>query len=406
MARYKKSYGFGWITLLVLILLIPLNLKAEDIFLVGYLKDQDKKTIQNLSENNIFLYIDLNGGSLKLTFEIIDEIKKQQEKGKKFYSIIEKNSKAFAASFLITMMTDIVFYENPLNLGASSILSLKSYEKYKVQFDKTFKMISLKNEISEKDIKTFFLNGELFNLKKLTTSKNKIKNRKNTKYINIQETEDITYSFKNYKPNSINIIQRYLYSYDAIFVVLNLLIIFMFISVYFSRRVILKIVVIVLFLLFVYLSLDLPINYHSLFAIIFAHFILMFRNFVKLKYILFIASLSIFIISSILFLDPFNTDFYFDEYGVGIVTIIITFIINMITYKIGYIYFSKRLKSFSKNQNDLLDTEAKVLSIKPLTIQINQDTFSAYSINKLEIGDIVKIVSLDKLRLIIERVND
>ena len=79
------------------------------------------------------------------------------------------------------------------------------------------------------------------------------------------------------------------------------------------------------------------------------------------------------------------------------------FFIDIIIYKVGYLFFFKRLKSFSKHQNDLLNMHAKVISIDPLRISINNNYFDAFSLDKLDINTEVRVVSLKKLTLIVEK---
>jgi membrane-bound ClpP family serine protease len=383
-------------------MIIPIDIyPTTTVHIDGYLTKYDIPKFSNVLENekkDLFIILNSSGGKIDTIFKIVDNIIKIKKKGIKVYSLIQNDSVAFAGAFFIVLLSDIVFYTNSLNLGVFTPLSKNIYKSRKNDFDKIFKEIDSENDETSKNI---FLNGEMF--------KPDLLDKINTKFIRIESLEDIEFSVDSYKDINFNNKMwfiSYLYTPNFIFFIFNLTIILIFSSVYFTKNIFLSILSILFLSAFIFLSFEITLSLKAIFAIFFTHFMLIFKEYIKLKYILFVLSFSVFILSSIYFTDPLNSNYYIDTgFRVDIVVILITIISIILMYKILILFFNKRFGKFNKSRNELKYQEAIVTSTYPLLINILGDEFPAISINKLHIDNKVKIIGFRGIKVIIERIN-
>jgi len=401
MGRYKKSFAnIGFIIFLYIFL--PLNLKGyEYIYLDGLIKDKDVEILKEKISKNQDIIISLNsfGGKLENIFLYLNLLQKHKLNNKKIYSVITGENVAYGGSFFIVLFSDIVFYNNVLNIGALTPLNPNIYLKNKDKFDDIFDIFDEKERL-----KTFFFYGELLNVESIASEKNK--------FIEISKLNDISYSLENIDitklgDKSIDLFNL-LINPNMFFILFNLNIILLFFSVYISKKNIYYLITVLLSFFIYNIFLNFPIRFDMLFTIFLAHFILLFRIYTTIKKTLTIISFGIFFISSIYIIEPINENFYLEvSYRVNIFVLIISFIFILIIYKISLYYLNKRISNFIKKDNTLISQTGFVVeNEKELIIEIKQDKYSGISVNKLSKGDKVKVIDYKKLKLIVEIIDN
>ncbi len=406
MGRYKKNYEkikYAYI-IAFFIIFIPVNIYSSSVINIdGYLKKYDIPKFTNILEKenkDLFIMLNSSGGKLDTLFTIVDSLISMKAKGIKIYTIINKDSISYAGAFFIVLLSDIVFYTEPLNLGVFTPLSEKTYSLHKKRFDEVFKAINKSKNINNSTVKKIFLNGDMF--------RPELFSKLNITFIQIEDLSDIEYSVVSYK--NINLQNRmsltsYLYTPNFIFLIFNLTIILIFVSVYFTKNILFSILSIIFISVFIFLSFEITISLKAVFAIFFTHFMLIFKEYVKSKYIITVLSFSIFILSSIYLINPLNSNYYIDTgFRVDIVMIFTMVFIVILMYKLLILFFNRRFKKFNNKKNELKYQNATVISVYPLKVNILGDEFPALSINKLYINSKVKIIGFRGIKIIVERV--
>jgi len=296
MGRYKENYekiGFTCLVLFFAVLFPSKTYSASTIEINGYLKNYDTKKFSNVlkSENKeLFIILNSSGGKLKTLFKTIDTIIKIKKKGVKVYTIIHDDHVAYAGAFLVILFSDIVFYKDVLNIGTFTPLSKETYKSKEKDFDRIFNIIGKNNKVSVNKVKNFFFNGDMFRPEVFKDT--------NIKFIGIETTEDIEFSVESYR--DINFKYRasgffkYLFTPNFIFIIFNITIILSFLSIYFTKNIILSVLSSILIAIFLFLSFEITINLKAVFAIFFTHFMLIFKEYVRFKYIIFILSFQLF----------------------------------------------------------------------------------------------------------------
>lgn len=406
MGRYKENYKkikYAYI-IAFFIVFIPFNIYSSSVINIdGYLKKYDIPRFTNVlqKENkDLFIMLNSSGGKLDTLFKILDNLISMKAKGIKIYTIINKDRVSYAGAFFIVLLSDIVFYTDPLNLGVFTPLSKETYSLHKKKFDEIFKAINKTKDINNNSIKKIFLNGDMF--------KPELFSKLNIKFIQIENLSDIEYSVASYK--NINLQSRmsfisYLYTPNFIFLIFNLTIILIFVSVYFSKNILFSILSIIFVSVFIFLSFEMTISLKAIFAIFFTHFMLIFKEYIKYKYIVLVLSFSVFILSSIYLINPLDSNYYIDTgFRVDIFMIFITVFAIILMYKLLISFFNRRFKKFNNNKNELKYQNATVVSVYPLKVNILGDEFPALSINKLYVNSNVKIIGFRGIKMIVERV--
>ena len=402
MGRYKENYEKIKYACIIafFIFFMPVNIYSTSVVNIsGYLKKYDVSGFTEVLKNensDLFIMLDSSGGKLDTLFTIIDNLIKIRKKGIKVYTVIDKDAVGYAGAFFIVLLSDMVFYTEPLNLGVFTPLSKETYKLHKNKFDEIFKII----DTGSNKVRNIFLNGDMFKPEFFTELK--------TKFIQIEDLSDIEYSvnsFKNVNLQNKMSITSWLYTPNFIFLIFNLTIILIFISVYFTRNIFFSTLSIIFISIFVFLSFEITISLKAVFAIFFTHFMLIFKEYIKFKYLLLILSFSIFILSSIYFINPLSSNYYIDTgFRVNIIMILITIFAIILIYKLLIIFFNRRFKKFNNNKNELKYQYATVISVYPLKVSVLGDEFPALSINKLYLNNKVKITGFRGIRMIVERV--
>ncbi len=401
MGRYKKSFTtIGFIIFLYIFL--PLHLKGyEYIYLDGLIKQKDIKLLAEKTSANQDIIISLNsfGGKSENIFSYLNLLQKHKLNNHKIYSVIANENVAYGGSFFIALFSDIVFYSNVLNIGALTPLNQNIYMKNKDKFDDIFDMFEEKERL-----KSFFFYGELLNVESIASEKNK--------FIEISNLDDISYSLENVdisrlKNKPFDLFDL-LINPNIFFILFNLSIILLFFSVYISKNNIYYLITIFLSFFVYNILLNFPVRFDMLFTIFLAHFILLFKIYTTIKKTLTIISFGIFFISSIYIIEPINENFYLEvSYRVNIFVLIVTFIFILIIYKVSLYYLNKRIHNFIKKDNTLINQTGIVIqNEKELLIEIKQDKYLGISVNKLSIGDKVKVIDYKKLKLVVEIIDN
>ena len=195
---------------------------------------------------------------------------------------------------------------------------------------------------------------------------------------------------------------------NIFFILFNLSIILLFFSVYISKNNIYYLITIFLSFFVYNILLNFLVRFDMLFTIFLAHFILLFKIYTTIKKTLTIISFGIFFISSIYIIEPINENFYLEvSYRVNIFVLIVTFIFILIIYKVSLYYLNKRIHNFIKKDNTLINQTGIVIqNEKELLIEIKQDKYLGISVNKLSIGDKVKVIDYKKLKLVVEIIDN
>lgn len=400
MGRCKNNHCKSGLFLLILLFTLPLQgaqYHTIDHLITPFQVDSFKKLIYQ-NDREIFLHINSSGGEVNAIFKILETMELGQQRGYRFYGIVEPGDIALAGSFFPLLFCDYVFYSDPVSLGASARL-LKQYSDHQAEFTALFNQLEKRNGISAKKLKYFFRNGEYFDPVRISSVKNK--------YIKISQLEDITYTIPSYQPQKLSTssFSSFL-SPNVIFMIVNLTTLLLLTSTYLFRNWLAHLFTLVTLILLFYATTILPINPTALILIFIVHILLVFKPFLKLKYLINMFSLSLFLITSITIISPNTGQFYIEiNNAASLLLILGTFFMLLLIYRVIFYLMYPRLTSFFNQQNDLLTREGKITALNPLTIKLSGDHFIVTSNNHLMIGDPVKVIDFQNFKPIVQRID-
>ncbi|MBN2695801.1 hypothetical protein JXR93_14170 [bacterium] len=389
--------------IITIFLILSFQISAESISISGMIREHDIKTLKKIEDKEIFIFLDSIGSKIDTIFNLLDELNRKKQNGVKIYSIIEENSSCLSGCFFIPLLSDVVFYKNPITLGAFTPLSQQTYKKYKERFQRIFSFLEKNNGISAKRYTNFFLNGELFSPTEIGSISNK--------YIKFENFEDIFYHFDDKKEinreDNIPFIERVIISPNMAFILSNIFFILLIYTVFVAQNWFFSITTSVILIFDSYYFFIFPINFNSLFAIFLTHLILVYKHYSKLSLFLTFFSFTLYILSSINFINPLDSNYYLDMgYRVSIILIIGIYLSIFIIYKILFYIFLKRFTLFNKKQNDFIFKEGVIVLQNEVSLLLfNGELFKYQSKNRLVDGDKVIITSFKKLTPVVERVD-
>ncbi len=388
--------------LILFILLFNISIFGESITISGMFRYKDVVTLKKTVDKEIFIFLDSIGGEIETLFVFLEELNKKKESGVKIYTIIDEDSSCLSACFFIPLFSDTVFYKNPITLGAFTPLSQQTYKKYKNKFLYFFSILERKNGIPSKRYINFFLNGELFSPTEIGSISNK--------YVKFESFNDIFYHFDDKKEinrdKNLSLVERIIISPNFAFIFSNIFFIILIYTVFVAQSWFFSTIASIILLINGYFFLIFPINFNSLFAIFLTHLILVYKHYSKISIFLTLFSFTLYILSSITFVNPTNLNYYLDMgYRTSIVLIVGLYITLFMIYKLSLSIFSKRFLLFKKEQNDFLFKDGEIIDKDGESLMLfNGEYFNYQSKNRLSNGDKVTIISYNNLTPIVERV--